>query len=121
MHSVCKLLLPVLLFFLYNSLEQPNLFAQAPAYVDVAYDDDHPSQCVDVYLTESEETTPAMVVKMSSSTATASGRAGKETMGRIETYKRTLLDTIFYPKRNIVVAKKKKRQSHIYLQNSHVL
>lgn len=28
---------------------------------DVAYDDDHPSQCVDVYLTKSDKPTPAMI------------------------------------------------------------
>jgi acetyl esterase/lipase len=35
--------------------------AQAPAHSDVAYDDDHPSQCVDVYLAKSGKPTPAMI------------------------------------------------------------
>ena len=35
--------------------------AQAPAHADVAYDDDHPSQCVDVYLAKSDKPTPAMI------------------------------------------------------------
>lgn len=36
-------------------------FAQAPAHSDVAYDDDHSSQCVDVYLAKSDKPTPAMI------------------------------------------------------------
>lgn len=38
-------------------------FAQAvaPAHQDVAYDDDHASQCVDVYLAKSDQPTPAMI------------------------------------------------------------
>lgn len=35
--------------------------AVAPANQDVAYDDEHSSQCVDVYLTKSDKPTPAMV------------------------------------------------------------
>jgi len=35
--------------------------AQMPAHRDVAYDDDHPSQCVDVYLAQSDQPTPAMI------------------------------------------------------------
>jgi acetyl esterase/lipase len=33
----------------------------APTHRDVAYDDDHASQCLDVYLTESDKPTPAMI------------------------------------------------------------
>lgn len=36
-------------------------FAQAPAHSDVAYDSDHPSQCVDVYLAKSDKPSPAMI------------------------------------------------------------
>ena len=36
-------------------------FAQAPAHSNVAYDDDHASQCLDVYLTKSDKPTPAMI------------------------------------------------------------
>lgn len=32
-----------------------------PAFRDLAYDNDHPSQCVDVYLAETEEPVPAMI------------------------------------------------------------
>ena len=35
--------------------------AQAPAHRDVAYDDEHASQCVDVYLAKSDKPTPAMI------------------------------------------------------------
>ncbi|MEO2035251.1 MAG: alpha/beta hydrolase [Planctomycetaceae bacterium] len=35
--------------------------AQAPAHTDVAYDDDHKSQCVDVYLAKSDKPTPVMI------------------------------------------------------------
>ncbi len=38
-----------------------SCFAQAPAHGDVAYDDDHASQCVDVYLAKSDAPTPAMI------------------------------------------------------------
>ena len=34
---------------------------QAPTHRDVAYDDDHAAQCVDVYLTKSDKPTPAMI------------------------------------------------------------
>ncbi len=34
---------------------------QAPSHSDIAYDDDHPSQCVDVYLAKSDKRTPAMI------------------------------------------------------------
>jgi acetyl esterase/lipase len=33
----------------------------APTHQDVAYDDDHPSQAVDVYLAKSDQPTPAMI------------------------------------------------------------
>ena len=33
----------------------------APSHKDVPYDDDHASQCVDVYLTKSDKPTPAMI------------------------------------------------------------
>jgi acetyl esterase/lipase len=40
-------------------------FAQAPGveatHLDIAYDDDHKSQCVDVYLAKSDKPTPAMI------------------------------------------------------------
>jgi acetyl esterase/lipase len=35
--------------------------AQAPTHSDVAYDDDHASQCVDVYLAKSDKSTPAII------------------------------------------------------------
>lgn len=35
--------------------------AQTPIHRDVHYADDHPSQCVDVYLAESDRPTPAMI------------------------------------------------------------
>lgn len=35
--------------------------AQQPSHKDVAYDDDHAAQCMDVYLAESDRPTPAMV------------------------------------------------------------
>ncbi|MHC4877402.1 MAG: alpha/beta hydrolase fold domain-containing protein [Planctomycetota bacterium] len=35
--------------------------AQQPAHRDVAYDVDHPAQCVDVYLADSNEPVPAMI------------------------------------------------------------
>lgn len=35
--------------------------AQKPAHRDVAYDDDHESQCVDVYLAKSDKPTPAII------------------------------------------------------------
>lgn len=38
-----------------------NAEAQDPTFRDVAYDDDHPSQCVDVYLAKSDQPTPAMI------------------------------------------------------------
>ncbi len=37
------------------------VLAQAPSHGDVAYDDDHASQCVDVYLAKSDTPTPAMI------------------------------------------------------------
>lgn len=36
-------------------------FAQEPAHTDLAYDDEHKSQCVDVYLAKSDKPTPAMI------------------------------------------------------------
>lgn len=42
-------------------LLQTPAWSEEPTYSDVAYDDDHASQCVDVYLTKSESPTPAMV------------------------------------------------------------
>lgn len=36
-------------------------FAQAPTHADVAYDDDHSSQCLDVYLVKADKPTPVMV------------------------------------------------------------
>ncbi len=44
----------------FTASERPA-FAQAPAHSDVAYDDDHPSQCLDVYLAKSDKPTPAMI------------------------------------------------------------
>jgi acetyl esterase/lipase len=38
-----------------------NASAQAPTHRDVAYDDDDPSQCVDVYLAKSDKPVPAMI------------------------------------------------------------
>lgn len=35
--------------------------AQMPTHNDVAYDDDHASQCVDVYLAKSDQPTPALI------------------------------------------------------------
>lgn len=35
--------------------------ANGPVHQDIAYDDDHPSQAVDVYLAESDKPTPAMI------------------------------------------------------------
>jgi len=36
-------------------------WAQKPAHTDVAYDDDHKSQCLDVYLAKSDKPTPVMI------------------------------------------------------------
>ena len=38
-----------------------NASAQDPTHRDVAYDDDDPSQCVDVYLAKSDKPVPAMI------------------------------------------------------------
>ena len=43
------------------AIEAPSTFAQAVTHADVAYDDDHPSQCLDVYLAKSDQPTPAMI------------------------------------------------------------
>lgn len=36
-------------------------FARQPTHQDIAYDDDHASQCLDVYLVESDKPAPAMI------------------------------------------------------------
>ena len=38
-----------------------SCFAQSPTFSDVVYDDDHASQCVDVYLTNADKPTPAVI------------------------------------------------------------
>ncbi len=38
-----------------------NAEAQDPTFRDIAYDDNHPSQCVDVYVAKSDKPTPAMI------------------------------------------------------------
>jgi acetyl esterase/lipase len=38
-----------------------SINAQTPSEADVAYDDNHPSQCLDVYLATSDKPTPAMI------------------------------------------------------------
>ena len=50
----------VVALFVIVAVERSS-FAQAPAHTDVAYDDDHKSQCVDVYLAKSDQPTPAMI------------------------------------------------------------
>ncbi|MEZ5940944.1 MAG: alpha/beta hydrolase [Planctomycetaceae bacterium] len=51
------------LFLLLAVIGENTSFSQQvrPTFTDVAYDDDHPAQCVDVYLTESDKPTPAIV------------------------------------------------------------
>ena len=38
-----------------------SCYAQAPTHKDVAYDDEHSSQCLDVYLVKSDKPAPAMI------------------------------------------------------------
>lgn len=47
--------------FVCFALEASSGFAQELTHADVAYDDDHPSQCLDVYLAKSDKPTPAMI------------------------------------------------------------
>ena len=54
-----RLYLPVLVAI--GLLSGSAAHAQQPAHRDVAYDDDHPAQCVDVYLADSSEPVPAMI------------------------------------------------------------
>jgi acetyl esterase/lipase len=61
MHSNVKLLgVCLVALILITAVEQSSL-AQAPAHSDVAYDDDHAAQCLDVYLAKSDKPTPAMI------------------------------------------------------------
>lgn len=48
-------------FFSFAATSFAQAPGSAPSHRDVAYDDDHASQCLDVYLTKSDKPTPAMI------------------------------------------------------------
>ncbi|MBB3207379.1 acetyl esterase/lipase [Rhodopirellula rubra] len=61
MNSHLKSLLVFIAAFAVMAAFPPSGLAQAPVDRDVAYDDKHLSQCVDVYLAKSDKPTPAVI------------------------------------------------------------
>lgn len=61
MNQIISLLTAACLFSVVSPDCKAQRLAVKPVEIDVAYDDDDPAQCVDVYLAESDEPVPAMI------------------------------------------------------------